>query len=309
MALFLDQNREFAILTSPDAINWQVTQILTLDESRECPDLFPMYLDGQAGQQKWIFRGGNGRYSVGSFNGQQFTPETGVFDSVAGNYYAVQTWSDIPEGDGRTLQIAWMRDGVFPGMPFNQQMTIPCELTLRTLPEGIRLCHAPAREIAEIRDQLFSFTGAALGQGGNPLSAISGELFEIKAEIDVGTATEITFSLRGTSMIYNVPNRTLSCGGRTISLSPVGGRVKFHILVDRASIEIFPNEGSMCIFLCFPLDTQNTSLSIHSTGQATAADLKVWNLKSAWFTTPRSSSDLNDDGVVNFLDYSIFTGG
>ena len=32
-------------------------------------------------------------------------------------------------------------------MPFNQQMSFPVELTLRTLPDGIRLCREPVREI------------------------------------------------------------------------------------------------------------------------------------------------------------------
>ena len=41
------------------------------------------------------------------------------------NYYAVQTYSDIPAGDGRRIQIAWMNGGSYPKMPFNQQMSFP----------------------------------------------------------------------------------------------------------------------------------------------------------------------------------------
>ena len=309
MALFLDKDNEFAILVSPNLINWEISQTFTIDGSRECPDLFPMKIEGEPGNEKWIFRGGNGKYKIGGFDGRKFTPETGVLDSVTGNYYAVQTWSDIPEQDGRTLQIAWMAEGEFPGMPFNQQMSIPCELTLRTLPEGIRLCHRPVREIENIRNKLFAFTNVALEQGGNPLKEITGDLFEIEAEIEIAAAREITFVLRGTPMVYNVPDKALTCRGERISLSPINGKVRFHILVDRASIEIFPNEGNMCIFLCFPLDAQNKSLGVHSVGgQAKAIDLKVWTLKSVWFEPGRPAADMSNDGIVNFLDWAILTG-
>ena len=45
------------------------------------------------------------------------------------NFYATQTWSDVPKKDGRCIQMAWMRGGKFPDMPFNQQLTFPCELS------------------------------------------------------------------------------------------------------------------------------------------------------------------------------------
>ena len=40
-----------------------------------------------------------------------------------------------------------MRGGEFPGMPFNGQMTFPCELSLKKYTEGIRLVRKPIKEI------------------------------------------------------------------------------------------------------------------------------------------------------------------
>jgi len=34
---------------------------------------------------------------------------------------------------------AWMRDGKYPDMPFNHQMTFPCDMTLRTLNGSLRV--------------------------------------------------------------------------------------------------------------------------------------------------------------------------
>ena len=50
---------------------------------------------------------GNGRYSVGTFDGSRFKAETEQRDSDVGpNFYATQTWNDTEGADGRRIQIA-----------------------------------------------------------------------------------------------------------------------------------------------------------------------------------------------------------
>ena len=49
--------------------------------------------------------------------------------------------------DGRRIQIGWGNGIAFPGMPFNQQMSIPCELTLHSTDDGIRMFARPVAEI------------------------------------------------------------------------------------------------------------------------------------------------------------------
>src|SRR5262249_50736286 len=134
MALYLDKE-DFALFASPDLKEWTRLQDITMPGCGECPDFFEMPVDGDANHRKWVFTAANGRYLVGTFDGQRFTPESSVLQVDYGaNYYAVQTYSDIPASDGRRIQIAWMNGGSYPQMPFNQQMSFPCELTLRTTP-------------------------------------------------------------------------------------------------------------------------------------------------------------------------------
>jgi len=67
------------------------------------------------------------------------------------NTYAAQTFSDIPEKDGRRIQIAWMRRAIYLGMPFDQQMSFPCELTLRDVGGNLTMFRYPVSEIEASR--------------------------------------------------------------------------------------------------------------------------------------------------------------
>ena len=46
--------------------------------------------NGPTGETRWIFTGANGHYLVGTFDGTQFTPESGPrTGDYGGNFYAV----------------------------------------------------------------------------------------------------------------------------------------------------------------------------------------------------------------------------
>src|SRR2546425_388177 len=117
----------------------------------ECPDFFELGVEGKPNERKWVFTAANGRYYVGDFDGKKYIPEGAVQQVDYGaNYYAVQSYSDIPAADGRRIQIAWMNGGNYPQMPFNQQMSFPCTLTLHPTPDGLRLYRWPVREISNL---------------------------------------------------------------------------------------------------------------------------------------------------------------
>ncbi len=59
--------------------------------------------------------------------------------------------SDIPPADGRRIQIAWMFKASYPGMPFNQQMSFPGELTLHRTPEAFARAAGPCARSAAAR--------------------------------------------------------------------------------------------------------------------------------------------------------------
>jgi sucrose-6-phosphate hydrolase SacC (GH32 family) len=112
---------------------------------------------------------------------------------------------------GRCIQIAWMRDGSYPGMPFNQQMSFPCELKLRTFPDGLRICRLPVREIENIRGKKHKWENKILAPGENLLSGITGELFDIRAEFEISDSAEFGIKVRGEAIIYNAQGQKIYC--------------------------------------------------------------------------------------------------
>ncbi len=261
----------------------------------ECPDFFELPVDqpspegcgvtcGNTENRKWVLFGADARYVIGSFDGRQFVPESDKHTGDWGqNFYAAQTYSDIPEADGRRIIIGWMRGPDYPEMPFNQQMSFPCELSLRTFPEGVRLCKYPVREIESLYEKTVEKSGIAVKPGENPLIDIQGELFDIDAVISAGSSSEFGFDLRGQKISYVVGDGELFFNGVSARLPLLDGKIKLRILVDRTSIEIFGNGGRVSMSSCAFINPENKNLGFYSSsGSAKLAKIRISSLKSGW---------------------------
>ena len=62
------------------------------------------------------------------------------------------SFENMPASDPRRVQLAWMRawDEYPKNMPFNQQVSFPCELTLHKTAEGLVMFRNPIREISKL---------------------------------------------------------------------------------------------------------------------------------------------------------------
>ncbi len=321
MTLFLDGN-DYAMFSSPDLKSWSHLQDLTLPGVSECPDFFELPVDGDPENTRWVFWGASGGYLLGRFDGRTFTPETDVLQAEQGtNGYAAQTWSDVPAEGGRCVQISWMRDGRYPAMPFNQQMSFPVELTLRTLPQGIRLCRKPVREIELLRDSSQVWPEGDLAQMASAqfneryrsgetssyavtnlreaesrlILADQGDLFDVRMEIEVGGDERgrvdgeiaggkgFAVEVQGHRVEYDAGRQTLSCMGKNVALRIIDGRVRLQLLIDRTSLEIFGNDGEVSMSCCFLPAASNHRLALSATDRGVRiVTLIVHELRSAW---------------------------
>jgi fructan beta-fructosidase len=271
--------RWIAFHTSPDLKKW--TYRSRIEGYFECPDLFELPVAGKKGESKWVLYAADGKYALGSFDGQEFKPDGGKHTLWHGNFYAAQTFSNVP--DGRRIQIGWGQGITFPEMPFNQQMTVPCRLTLRASGDGARMVAEPVKELESLRGEKHRVTDVTLKPGENPLNKVKGELLDIVAELHVGDAEAVGLTVRGTPITFDVKKLVLTCKHVSAPLKLDDGVLKLRILVDRGSIEIFAQDGAMAMSVHALAPAENKSVEAFARGgSAKIKTLDVFEMKSAW---------------------------
>jgi fructan beta-fructosidase len=281
MAVYDEHDRKqwIAFYTSADLKKWQFES--RIEGFFECPDLFELPIDGDAKKKTWVLSAADGRYVLGAFDGKTFRPSGKKEQVWYGNFYAAQTFSDAPAG--RCLQIGWGNGITFPTMPFNQQMTIPCQLTLRTTNDGVRMFAYPVKEVEALRDRKHVLKDLVVKPGDNPLKNIRGELFDIVAELQPDGATECGFGVRGAPVVYDVKKQEVRVGGHKVPLKPEGGKVRLRLLLDRGSLEVFGNDGRVALSTGVQVPAEYRAVEFFSRGGSTRVhSLEVFELRSAW---------------------------
>lgn len=280
MVLWVNNN-DYQIFGSTNLKNWTQASTFTFPGVIEVPDLFQLPLDGNTNSMKWIFWGGAGNYYIGTFDGNVFTAQSGPFTLRGGDCFAAtQTFNDVA-GGRRVLIVHGTIQ--FPGMPFNNNINFPTDLTLRTSPSGARLYASPVPELAQLRTSTNTWPTQVLVSGNNVLSGTTGEAFELDATFQPGTATSVTFTLRGTAVTYNRAAQTVTCLGTTQPLAPSNGVVRLQMLVDRGIIEIFGNDGLLYMPMRVTPSASAQAVSLVANGSgATLNVLKMHHLGSAW---------------------------
>jgi fructan beta-fructosidase len=177
-----------------------------------------------------------------------------------------------------------MRGGRYPHMPFNGQMSFPVELTLRSFPEGPRLCRMPVREIELLRRETRRFDGTRLGSGSNFIPEVHGDLFDIEANVELSSKTaELVVYVHGTELRYSAGDGVFTYLGKKVPAPARERRLVLRLLVDRTSLELFVPPGRISASFCFLPELRKASLEFAvSSGSAVLTSLAIHELASAW---------------------------
>ena len=285
-----DKSKGVSIFTSHDLLNWEYKSHIYGFNER--PDLVPMHVSNRPEENKWVLFDGDGSYLIGNFDGETFTPESAKMKSDFGrNYYATHIWNNMPEDDSRTIQIAWMRGGKFPDMPFNGQMTFPSELTLTRYNSGYILTRNPIQEVEQLHGKHYNWEGKNLipGINQNIVKSVKSDCLHIVGEFDLKSCSNFGFYVRtskkstGTEIIYDVKRGTLSVMGISAPLEPIDNKIMLEILIDRVSIEVYANNGQIVLTNNFTPEKGAEGLTLFSSGGEVIVDkLDIYKMNSAW---------------------------
>ncbi|WP_353566465.1 glycoside hydrolase family 32 protein [Haloferula sargassicola] len=280
---------QYHFFTSSNLLDWQ-NEGHPIADAFECPDFFELPVE-DSDERKWVLIHADGRYSTGSFDGTRFTEETPrrLCDLGGEAFYATQTFENPDPNDPRRIQLAWMRrfDGpaLFPEMPFNQQLSFPCELSLRSTDDGLRLFRRPVAEIEKLEEDVISLPGTRFRIHESRTLAGDGEAYRLRAGVSSWSQeAAVVFRLRGAEVRltpHGVKIRDVLNTQPAVS-AEISREVKsVEILLDRRSLEVFVNDGEVsCTRHLIPSES-GISMKVEG-GPASLETIRLARLRSMW---------------------------
>lgn len=319
MVAVLADERRLEIFSSSDLKRWKrLSEFGPAGDQVgqwECPDLFELPVEGSA-QKKWVLvvnrnpgapAGGTGtRYIVGTFDGTRFTADSQepLWADFGKDFYATHRYSSMPPDDDRTVWMGWIGNwqyaNVEPTTLWRGAQSIPRELTLTKVGETLRLRQKPVAELKGLRAALLvDIADASPEEVNRQLHKlkVEGDALEIEIEFGWASFDEAGLILRkgateetrlGFAGRAAFVDRTRSGevafsrdfpGTQSVSLSDF--RRALHVFVDRASVEVFVNDGDAVITDRIYPSNQSRGVELIA-GTARVEHLRVWRLNSVW---------------------------
>ncbi|GAA4058734.1 GH32 C-terminal domain-containing protein [Amphibacillus indicireducens] len=178
--MVVSTDKTVTFYNSSNLLDWEYQSVFGIDEDEtehgshiavwETPDFFPLAVDGDVDNQKWVLTlsigdnpikdGSTNQYFIGDFDGSTFTnsnePEEVLYTDYGRDFYAGQSFNEVEESQGRRVWLGWMANWRYPYQsptsPWMGSMSIPRELSLKTNSDGdVRLFQEPIKEIERIR--------------------------------------------------------------------------------------------------------------------------------------------------------------
>lgn len=277
-------NLEFSFYTSPDLKTW--TYQSSIPGFFECPDIFQLQVEGEPDNKKWVIYAADGKYKVGDFDVKKFTEQQNfrTYDNGGSTFYASQTYNNIPEKDGRRIQIGWSRITT-PNMPFNQCMSFPTELKLKKSFDGYRLCPAPVKEIKGLYKTNNVFNNIILSKDKPDFTApVKGDVMHVIAEFERGDSHEFGMNINGYEITYSNLFNDLNKLNYPVADNKV---FKIEAIADKAIIEVYINDGEL--YFVRPLNSVDAEKQIKAFARggepghkSILKKLEVHELNSVW---------------------------
>jgi fructan beta-fructosidase len=277
----------------------------------ECPDLFSI---NYKGKKVWILLvsinpgGPNGgsatQYFTGTFDGHRFIPfqtDTRWIDYGPDDYAGV-TWSNT---GSRKIFLGWMSNWLYgttvPTKIWRSAMTVPRELSLIQTDGKFYLSSNPVKELNVLNTKTL-YLNNIRGKHFDLTSKTGLLKSPIKLNLDIDTLKSFAIELsnnKGEKLIVGFEkntnqyyiDRTLAgdnsfnkqfAGKFTASRKVQNISTKLILIIDKASIELFADEGSSVMTsIFFPMNPY-TSIHIISNDTVSIKKLEYTSMKGIW---------------------------
>ena len=248
----------------------------------ECPELFELAVDGNPDNKKWVMYGASGTYMIGSFDGKTFTPEAGKYYFTSGAIYAAQTFTNIPESDGRRIQIGWSNID-HAGMPFKGTMTLPTSLSLRTTKDGVRLFSEPVKEVEMLQTKTFDRKDLTVQQASEMLQPYNNAgALRIRTTLKLSHATSAGLNLFGQRLLDYDMNFNRVNGVFYSPEDRTSMEITVDIILDKTMVEVYVDGGAYAYYMERKADPNNKE-GFHFWGHnIEVKNLEVYTLQSIW---------------------------
>ncbi len=330
--MVVSTNQSVSFYGSSDLKKWKFLSKFGEDQGShaavwECPDLFQLPVDGNSKNKKWVLHvsvgdnaetnGSTAQYFIGEFDGKHFLndnkKDTVLWTDFGKDFYAAQSYSDLPTEDGRRIWQGWMSNWRYPYQsptkPWMGSMSIPREVSLQTIKnEGIRLVQRPIKELESLRVDEIKLKDIVV-DGNKQLDQFSGTTFEFEGVLEWEHVEEFGIRLRqsneeetvigyesngphvfmnrtnsGLQTILDRSGHEFTFGNKyTAPYSPEKKSLKIHGFVDESSVEIFINDGEQVFTNLIYTKSTNGGVELYSKGgSVTFKSLKLYHLQSTW---------------------------
>ena len=306
--------RQIVVYRSDDLKYWTYLSTFgPLDSNEglwECPDLFPLSVGGDWGRTAWVLvvsidpgRSTNGTfmgYLVGQFDGVEFTAES-IEEFIrldwGSDLYAAITFANVP--NHRRILVGWMSNWNYadkvPTSPWRGAMSLPRELSLTASGGSLRLAQQAPLELRAL-DQLadrvslkvFDLEGVRRFHGGRhyrvdvTFEPVDAQEVGLELLVGDGQVTRLSYEVQSGQMSLD---RTRSgetefdASFKSIERAPVqlrDGALKLQVFVDSASVEVFAQEGLVCMTDQVFAANESTGFAVHSLGGLSRVSTFEW---------------------------------
>lgn len=333
--MLLSSGRSLLFYSSQNLMDWQyksdfrMEPFVNFNHIWECPDIFQLPVENENGLKKWVLKvdvfdggpyggGSHGQYFVGDFDGNSFNSESlrSVFQwlNYGRDFYAAQSWSDIPAEDGRRIWIAWMNNWSYAiqiGVEnWQGSMSLPRELSLRRTGaesgEEYRIIERPIAEFEQMRTATIKDESDVEIKNDSDISIKSiNAPYEIECEIEDADHGELCFEIfngsdSSASLCIDFEKNSVSVernssaaaelnpGFPGVHATPEGlqwkNPLKLRIFIDRNSLEAFIDDSQYVITELLATHSGASELLITASeaDNVTLPSLAVYELRSIW---------------------------